>query len=114
MSNPTSPLQSRALPRLAERKSTLMASYGPLRPVVYRAMCARLEEGFDIIASDGLPGSGCQCLRQMRMGLGTSKYYNIAYDGPDGIVPEPMLAGVLDYFEIPHWEFMAGLVGEAV
>lgn len=82
--------------------------YGPLRPLPYSVLRDQLEK-FSVVEcgeSDDLDGGCCRVLRLMRMGLSTSTYYNFPFDGPNTVIPEPEIDGILQYFGIEREEFM--------
>lgn len=95
----------------------MATDYGPVRPLPYAVMRARLE-AFDVIEcgeSDDASGP-CRVLRFFKMGVGTGTYYNFPFDGNKAIVPEPEIIAVLDYFEIERADFMNDCpeAGEAI
>lgn len=86
--------------------------YGPIRPIPYQVMRDRLSERFDIQITHVDPASCCATFRQMRMGLGTDNYYTFPVESDQTIIPEPMLIGLLNRFEIDHREFMDACDGK--
>ena len=55
---------------------------------------------------------GARLFRLNRMGVGTDRYYPVAFRGDEGLVHPPTIREVLDYFDITPHEWQEAASGD--